>query len=239
MTTDSWAENEIRIAIEKEKARNNSENEGIGMNYVTSCYESALRAYKSLCEDGHSGMSWSLTVGILDRLMRECPLTPIEEDEDCWSEPDDFLHHEQCTRRFSLFREKQEDGYYKYYDIDLVATEYVYEDHVYGCGSRKGDGLCESLFGPLVTFPYYPPKERYRAYMIEFEDLCDENGNEICFVLFAERPAPRAERVDLYSFYAFTTEGPVKLNSCDVEPKLTADMQKELKQKLEYARANL
>ena len=73
MSMIKWAENEVRIACERENP-NRKEGE---FDYGCACYESALKAYKCLCEDGHSGLSFSITRQILNRLMEGKPLTPI------------------------------------------------------------------------------------------------------------------------------------------------------------------
>lgn len=54
MNMVNWAENEVKIACEKEHP---GLKEG-EFDYGCACYQSALKAYKSLAEDGHSGYSW-------------------------------------------------------------------------------------------------------------------------------------------------------------------------------------
>ena len=51
---DLWAENEVELACEREK----SGDDGDGFSeYGCACYRSALKAFNSLMEDEHSGMS--------------------------------------------------------------------------------------------------------------------------------------------------------------------------------------
>ena len=237
MTTEEWAKNEVRIALEKSEKANRGEADPISTSYVKSCYESALRAYHTLCEDGHSGMSWSITSRILINLMKDIPLTAIEEDEDCWSSEITLGEQEQCIRRSSLFRKKKPDGTYEYHDIDLVATDYVYPDHISAFGSRNGDAICKMLYGDLVKFPYNPPTSCYRVRMIEFEGLTDEKGNDVYYVIFAKKP--NGERTDLYSFYSFPMTGAEKQETAAIEAKLTPEMQKELQIKLEYSKSHM
>jgi hypothetical protein len=233
MTTEQWAKNEVAIAMDKERKTADKEN-GIGVGYANACYQSALKAYHCMCEDEHSGMSWSITANILIRLLREAPLTAIEEDEDCWSSKDSLDGvQEQCLRRFSLFRRKQPDGTYKYHDIDLVCTCYAKKDHFCTCTSNKGDVIAEKFFGPLIKFPYYPPTDRYQVRMIEFDNLCDEHGDEICFVISAK--SPYGETKQIMDFYAFTAQGAKKLKAADVEHKLSEKDQKELKENLAFS----
>ena len=78
MNMIEWAENEIRIALARE-----NENDSF-YEYIKACHESALKAYKSICGDGHSGMSISFTRNILDRLISHQPLTPIEDGYARW-----------------------------------------------------------------------------------------------------------------------------------------------------------
>ena len=57
MSMIDWAEYETEIACKREKS---SKDKG-EFDYDGACYKSALKAYKSLCEDGHSGMSFEYT----------------------------------------------------------------------------------------------------------------------------------------------------------------------------------
>ena len=71
---EKWAEEEIRLACEKEG------------EYGRACYKSAMRAYKSLLNDDHSGFSIHLTKNILNRLINVQPLTPIEDVPEVWND---------------------------------------------------------------------------------------------------------------------------------------------------------
>lgn len=68
-----WAEREVEIAC-KHEAPDRKPGE---WDYGCACYESALKAFQSLCEDGHSGFSISMTKfilnrsGLIDRVMEE------------------------------------------------------------------------------------------------------------------------------------------------------------------------
>lgn len=52
-TASEWAEDEVRLACKRE----NPDWDGKSFDYGCSCYQSALKAYKSICGDGHSGFS--------------------------------------------------------------------------------------------------------------------------------------------------------------------------------------
>jgi hypothetical protein len=79
-----WAEKEIELACEKERRVAEQHGDPDGAGYGIGCYESALKAFKSLCGDGHSGFSIGLTMNILNRLVDTKPLTPIFDTEDVW-----------------------------------------------------------------------------------------------------------------------------------------------------------
>ena len=90
-----WAEREVEIACKKEKEKFNNE-EGEFFNYGCACYESALKAFKILCDDGNSGLSMKITQSILNRLINGQPLTPIEDTDDIWYE---CHHYEKMSQK--------------------------------------------------------------------------------------------------------------------------------------------
>ena len=57
--------NEIELA-KKQEEKNAPDGE---WDYGCACYDSAFKAFQSLCEDGHSGMSIGFTKNILNRLI--------------------------------------------------------------------------------------------------------------------------------------------------------------------------
>lgn len=77
-----WAKREVEIACKHE---NPYRKEG-EFDYGCACYESALKAFESLLEDGHYGFSIKMTQAILNRMIDEQPLTPIEDTDDIWRE---------------------------------------------------------------------------------------------------------------------------------------------------------
>ena len=172
-----WAKREVEIACKRE---NPDRKEG-EFDYGCACYESALKAYRSLCEDGHSGLSFSFTKNILIRLMNELPLTPIQE-EDFFSEDGNPVGSDpewlkekglkssiQCPRMSSLFRDEYLDGTVKYHDVersycfDPQDPEYTYHS---GFFSRFVDVMFP------ITMPYIPAVGKYR---IEASDWLAEN----------------------------------------------------------------
>ena len=105
---ESWAEREVRLACEHERHGNGTcDGE---FDYGVACYKSALKAYNSLAEDGHSGFSIGLTKNILNRLIEHKPLIPIEDTDDVWKEVCDEgmprhpeIRNYQCKRMGSQY----------------------------------------------------------------------------------------------------------------------------------------
>lgn len=197
MEMKDWAKREVELACKRE--REGSENEEIGMWYYgCACYESALKAFNSLLEDRHSGMSIGFTKNILMRLIDGRPLTPIEDTEDIWSEKcwtnDDAAAVYQCKRMSSLFKYVYPDGTVRYSDNDHYIAIDVKSDIAYH------NGLVSRLIHDMfpITMPYMPD-EPIKVYCAEL--LTDrKNGDyDTKAVLYAIKPD--GERVDIYRYF--------------------------------------
>ena len=160
----NWAENEVKIACEKEHP---GLKEG-EFDYGCACYQSALKAYKSLAEDGHSGYSWGVTASILKRLMDNKPLTSIEDTDDTWSRvtcgKDDRTEY-QCKRKASLFKTIYDDGRIEYRDRDQFICVDIHDGSTYILGLINN--VMREKFP--ITFPLYAWK-CYRGILRGFFD---------------------------------------------------------------------
>ena len=169
MSLLNWAKNEIEIAKRREMELSDDG------TYGCMCYDSALKAFKSLCKDNHSGVSIRITKNILDRLIDAKPLTPIFDTDDIWSKceftNDGLAAVYQCTRMTSLFKHVHEDGSISYSDNDrVVATDHIYKISYHsGLVSRYVDELYP------IKMPYVPPEKPYRVYC---EDYLQGSPNE-------------------------------------------------------------
>lgn len=197
MTTNEWAEKEIEIACKKE----NPNWDGKSFDYGCACYQSALKAYKSLCEDEHSGYSFGLTKNILIRLMEGLPLTPITDDDftsdepEIWESPEYLKEYGlksnlQCPRMSSLFREETLDGKITYTDVNRTIMYNATGCWHSGIASR----LVDEMFP--ITMPYYPSKEKYKVYgeIFDMEDGVDKSANlvKIYYII-----TPNNERIEV------------------------------------------
>ena len=151
-----WAEREVVIACEKEKS--NKKDGEFYYSYGCACYKSALKAFKSLCDDGHSGFSIKMTQEILNRLINGQPLTPIEDTDDIWNEchRDKDVHKlYQCKRMSSLFKDVYADGTVKYSDNNRL-----YCVNINNPNDMYSSGLVRRIIDKMfpITMPYIPGK---------------------------------------------------------------------------------
>lgn len=158
-----WAELEVEIAT-----KNSDE-------YTKGCYESALKAFKSLCEDGHSGCSISITSNILKRLLDNKPLSPINEtdfpDEPYFTDKNGVKHF-QCYRKGGLFKKEYPDGTIKYIDIDRY---YAYD--IENTNIKYSGKLIEDIVDEM--FPIKMPYNANKSYAVATDTflLKRENGD--------------------------------------------------------------
>lgn len=169
MNMIDWAENEVKIACKKEHP---GLKEG-EWDYGCACYQSALKAYKSLDEDGHSGFSWAMTANILKRLTDHKPLTPIEDTEDVWEGLYRHKHANytmmQCLRMPSLFKRIYDDGRIEYYDNNQFIGIDIHSGTSYSLGLIRD--VMQKEFP--ITFPYMPGN----TIKVYCEDFLAEAGN--------------------------------------------------------------
>lgn len=206
MSMSEWAERECRIACKKENP--NFDFDSDEFDYGCSCYKSALKAYKSLMEDGHSGASFGFTKNILIRLMERQPLTPITDadffDENgnllCMDMSSDYLKERglksdiQCPRMSSLFRKETLDGKVTYHDVDRAYFVDIEEpSNTYS----SNDSFLDEIFP--ITMPYYPQGGKFVIYAQEF--LTDKKNGDFDTRGVIYMTTPSGERMDLNLYY--------------------------------------
>ena len=167
-----WAEREVAIACEKE----NSIKKDGEFDYGCACYESALKAFKVLCNDDHSGFSMKITQSILNRLINGQPLSPIEDTDDVWekvSQDKDMGYWTyQCKRMSSLFKDVYADGTVEYIDIDRL-----YCVNIHNTNDTYSSGLVRRIIDKMfpITMPYIPG-EPIKVYCEDF--LTDKKNGD-------------------------------------------------------------
>lgn len=197
-----WAEREVKIACTHEGG------------YGAGCAQSALKAFRSLMEDGHSGLSIGITKAILDRLIDGKPLSPIDDIADQWNKCGGYADEKtvyQNTRMPSLFKDVYPDGTVSFHDLDRDVLVEVADD---GTESSWHSGLASKLVDELVgplTLPYYPKDKPYRVYAQRFDSVNAEAG---CYdtTRIIKIVAPDGNEIAGERFYAETADGMVEID---------------------------
>lgn len=196
-----WAEREVALACEHEKKMSS---ELLDASYGIGCYNSALKAFRSLCEDGHSGFSISMTKFILNRLIEGKPLTFIEDDPNEW---DEFKRTEdmdklgieaefQCKRIHSLCKTVYKNGKVVYTDTDRFHGVNVDNPNA-SYHSGLIDRVMEEIFP--ITMPYFPESKPFRVYCKDF--LTDRKNGDFDTVGILYAIKPNGERVEINRYF--------------------------------------
>ena len=202
MSMYEWAEQECRLACKKENP--NFDFDSDGFDYGCSCYKSALKAYKSLMRDGHSGTSFSFARNILERLMRHEPLTPITDDDfeggNLIYDGEDLasmgLKSEiQCPRMSSLFRKETIDGEVTYCDVNRAYCVNI--ETPSDTFSSSANNIVDELFP--IKMPYLPEKEKYKIYWQTF--LTDRKNGDFDTRGIIYLITPDGKRIAINRYY--------------------------------------
>lgn len=190
MSMKEWAKREIEIVCEKSNEDN---------WYYSECCKSALKAFETLCGDGHSGMSIQMTKAILNKLIDGVALTPIEDTDDMWSDKlsggmsDEYVTL-QCVRKTSLFKDIYKDGTVRYNDVDrVICIDVNNENHAWTNG--RISRLINDMYP--IEFPY-EFKGKYKVYCEEF--LVDEKNGDFDTVGVLYVILPGGEKVDINQY---------------------------------------
>ena len=205
MSMQTWAEKEIEIACKRERTYSKVEDDN--WDYSCACYESALKAYKSLMGDGHSGFSIGMTKHILNRLIDGKPLTPIEDTPDIWNilsrfgDGNDKYTSYQCIRMSSLFKYIYADGTVRYKDIDSC-----YGVDINNPSCTFSTGLVTKIIDEMfpIAMPYSPGKA-IAVYCEEF--LIDKKNGDFDTRGIFYAIKPDGEKVEINRFFKESEDG--------------------------------
>ena len=229
MSMSEWAAEEVRIACERERAtiiETETDIDTMMQAYTESCYQSALKAYNSLCGDGHSGMSFSITAGILKRLCSGYPLTPIDDTEGVWNlvnETSDKKEY-QCRRMSSLFKTVSKiDGSVQFRDIDRFLC-------VDPSGATYTNNFINQQLSKLypLTMPYMPEG---KFLVTTFDFSTNANPGEFDTILIRSVQEPNGQEVLLNLCFKETEDGfkPIEMKEYEERYKsflASAELQK-------------
>ena len=214
-----WAENEVMMAC-KHEAPDRKDGE---WDYGCACYESALKAFRSLCEDGHSGMSIGFTKAILNRLIDCKPLLPIEDTDEVWSDISDMSglkgeeRNYQCKRMSSLFKYVYADGTVTYSDtnryrgVDNDNHDVSYQS-----------GLIDRVMGELfpITMPYIPFDKPFKVYTEEFLTDAKNGDYDTTGLLYAIDP--HGNRIEINRYFKEVPSGFAEIDEAEYKERKEA-----------------
>ena len=190
MDMSNWAKKEVELLSEKN-----------GDDYVVKCAESAIRAFETLLEDGHSGLSINVTKNILNRLIDGKVLTPIEDTPDVWNDPYNYgkdYDTYQCKRMTSLFKRVYNDGTIEYIDVDRCMGIPIENPKCSYTSGRIRD-IVDEYFP--ITMPYYPKDKKYKIYTDDF--LYNKDSGDFDCEAFYYMITPNGEKIELNRFYYY------------------------------------
>ena len=223
MSMTEWAKREVEIACKRE---NPDRKEG-EFDYGCACYESALKAFNCLMEDGHSGMSIGFTKNILNRLIDGKCLTPIEDTDDIWKYSFDRgngVKTYQCKRMSSCFKDVYPDGKVKYNDIDRVIKVDMTADTTWHSGFI--DSIVDELYP--ITMPYIPSNNPYKVYCEDF--LTDPKNGDYDTVGVFYGIDPDGNRFEINRYFKDGDWGMIEIDKEEYEARKLLD--KERREKL-------
>lgn len=230
MSLLEWAKREVAIASKRERG-DKPEGE---WDYGVACYESALKAFESLCGDDHSGMSIGFTKGILNRLIDGKPLTPIEDTEDVWnnrgSHREGISVKYQCKRMSSLFKTVYDDGTMKFSDVNRCYCTYKDNPSV-----SWHNGFVSNIYDEIypLTMPYMPNNR-------PDEIVCDElltdrrNGDyDTLAILYINRS--NGERVEVNRYFKEGETSFIEISKEEYEWRQKLDQERRSREENEKA----
>ena len=217
MSMQTWAEKEIEIACKRERDASGVDNDR-DWDYGCACYESALKAFKSLMGDGHSGFSIGMTKHILNRLIDGKPLTPIEDIDDVWNETtrggDELVF--QCSRMSSLFKNVYADGTVKYRDIDRQ-----YGVDVNNPDNTFSTGLVTKIIDEMfpITMPYHPAGKPIAVYCEDFLTNKKNGDFDTRGIFYAIKPD--GEKIEINRFFKESKDGWDEIDEAEYNERKT------------------
>lgn len=225
-----WAEREVEIAC-KHEAPDRKPGE---WDYGCACYESALKAFRSLCEDGHSGFSVGMTKQILNRLIDGKPLTPIEDMDDAWTpafKRKNVGWVKQHKRMSSLFKTVNFDGSVSYSDVNRICGVNIDSPDV-----SYHSGLVSKIIEEMypITMPYIPENNPFMVYCEEF--LTDRKNGDFDTVGILYVIKPDGERVEINRYFKEGERDFIEIASCEYE--MRRKMYQELLESLKKEKNN-
>lgn len=126
-------------------------------------YHDVMELVTKFSEQGHSGTSANYVIGIVMKLLRFKPLTPLTGEDDEWSECLGLTGRFQNKRNSAVFKRKNGDAYwldgrifwewYRTEDGEIVKTLFVNNDSKVPVTFPWTEPDPEYVFRPTEEFP--------------------------------------------------------------------------------------
>lgn len=218
MNMKEWAKREVEIACKRENS-NRKEGE---FDYGCACYESALKAFNSLTEDGHSGFSIGITKNILNRLIDGKPLTPIEDTEEVWKysfDKEEGTRVYQCKRMSALFKTVHPDGKVEYSDANRYYCVNLDNPNV-----SYHNGLVFRVINETypIKMPYIPLDKEIKVVCEEF--LTDRRNGDFDTIGILYCITPDGERREINRFFKEGKKDFIEINKDEYEERRKIDV---------------
>ena len=222
MSMIDWAKHEVELAC---KGDPNDD----GVLYAQACFQSALKAFESICNDDLTGFMVSCVRDILVRLLNGKPLTPIEDVPESWHDclfADPKLKQDlQCVRMSSLFKQVHHDGTVRYRDVNRV----VCTDQVSSTTWHNGlaDRIVDEMFP--ITFPYCPESKPYKVRMNDY--LTDRKNGDFDTVMYIDVTSPDGTVTPINRYFGETEDGWKELTSDEFTARYARHLERVRKEK--------
>ncbi len=222
MNMTDWARREVELACKGDPKED-------GVLYTQICFQSALKAFESICNDELTGFQVSFVRDILVRLLNRKPLTHIDDIPESWSPclfvDKDLKEDLQCVRMSSLFKQVYHDGTVRYRDVNRV----VCTDQVSSTTWHNGlaDRIVDEMFP--IKFPYYPADKPYKVRMNEY--LTDRKNGDFDTVMYIDVTSPDGTVTPINRYFGETEDGWKELTSDEFTARYAQHLERVRKEK--------
>lgn len=145
--------------------------------YIDNCCKSALNAFESLLEDGHSGLSINITLRILNNLVDGRPLVLLENNKEDWI-------YDRTLDNVRYYTHRYYKSLTKRHHIDTGVDEFHDRNRFLCRPSISHDGVswynrfCSDIGHQMfpISFPYEPDVKPYKILVDEY--LADRKNGD-------------------------------------------------------------
>lgn len=188
--------------------------------YLDGCCKSALKAFESLLEDGHSGVSINITLRILNSLVDIKPLVPLENKKEDWIDHRTYGDGDVITyshRYYSCLKKKHhlDTGIDDFYD----SNRFLCRPSISHDGVSWHNSFCSKIGHQMfpISFPYKPPVKPYKVIVDEY--LTDRQNGDYDTMVIRSILTPEGRNVVLDQYYKETEDGFVQINKLEFEER--------------------